>query len=209
MTLTLKPIELTASVQGWSTFKRRSHDAAFAKVAENVFKRDNHTCQFCGFRAEKMQEVINLDQNYRNNRLENLVTACAICTRCFFLGAEKNGKIIFLPEYSQADLNNFVRVLLSIMEVDNQYAEKAKSLYRALRNRHQKVDEILGQDASEADIFGQTLIDLETVELPAKKEVLAALRYLPNRNPLLKHIKYWSTIIMPKLEPDLVLTKMV
>ena len=42
-------------------------------------KRDNYTCQYCGFRAEKWQIVHHIDGNPNNNQETNLETVCPMC----------------------------------------------------------------------------------------------------------------------------------
>lgn len=44
-----------------------------------VLKRDDFTCQYCGYRSEKYQIVHHLDENPINNDESNLTTICQMC----------------------------------------------------------------------------------------------------------------------------------
>lgn len=44
-----------------------------------ILKRDNFTCQYCGYKSEKYQIVHHLNGNPTNNSEENLVTICQMC----------------------------------------------------------------------------------------------------------------------------------
>jgi intracellular multiplication protein IcmJ len=79
------PIKLNANPGGWRIYTARKSDPAFANFSKKILRRDNYTCQYCGFQAREYQEIVNLDQNYHNNKISNLVTACCFCTQCFFL----------------------------------------------------------------------------------------------------------------------------
>lgn len=81
----LQPIALSAKRGNWQRFASRKANPAFRKIAERVWARDDFTCQYCGFQSQKYQEVVNLDQNYSNNALDNLATSCQFCAQCFFL----------------------------------------------------------------------------------------------------------------------------
>ena len=81
----------------------------FCQLQNEYIERDNYTCQYCGFQAKEYQEIVNLDGNYTNNKLSNMVTACCFCSQCLFLqsvGLDEmgGGQLIYLPEMSQADL---------------------------------------------------------------------------------------------------------
>ena len=52
---------------------------AWRKLRWNILKRDNYTCQYCGFRAEKWQIVHHIDGNPNNNEETNLETICSMC----------------------------------------------------------------------------------------------------------------------------------
>lgn len=49
------------------------------KLRLKILKRDDYTCQYCGFRAEKWQIVHHIDGNPNNNEDNNLETICPMC----------------------------------------------------------------------------------------------------------------------------------
>ncbi len=81
----LRPIVLNATMSNYSAFMSRKANKTFRDICKKVWTRDNYTCQFCGFQAQDYQEVVNVDQNYRNNKLDNLATSCCFCTQCSML----------------------------------------------------------------------------------------------------------------------------
>ncbi|ASQ45269.1 hypothetical protein clem_03555 [Legionella clemsonensis] len=78
-------LKLVASAGSWRLYSARKADERFKAYELKVFQRDRYTCQFCGFQAKLFQEVVNLDHDFTNNRLSNLVTACCFCAQCFFI----------------------------------------------------------------------------------------------------------------------------
>ncbi len=48
-------------------------------VRTSILNRDSHTCQYCGFKAEKWQIVHHIDGNPNNNEKINLETICPLC----------------------------------------------------------------------------------------------------------------------------------
>lgn len=52
---------------------------AWKKLRLKILIRDNYTCQYCGFRAEKWQIVHHMDGNPNNNNETNLETICPMC----------------------------------------------------------------------------------------------------------------------------------
>jgi putative alpha-1,2-mannosidase len=49
------------------------------KLRLKILERDNFTCQYCGFKAEKWQIVHHIDGNPNNNEKNNLETICPMC----------------------------------------------------------------------------------------------------------------------------------
>ena len=49
------------------------------KIRHKILIRDNYTCQYCGFKAEKWQIVHHIDGNPNNNEDKNLEVVCPMC----------------------------------------------------------------------------------------------------------------------------------
>jgi intracellular multiplication protein IcmJ len=194
----LYPIKLTATPEAWRIFSLRKADPAFKIFNQQTLERDQYTCCFCGFQAKQGQEVINLDNNYRNNKPSNLVTACCLCTQCFFLetvGKDDNsgGIMIYLPEITQNDLNGFCHVLFSAMSNATDYRTDAQNIYRGLKLRSQAVEEKLGEGLSDPALFGRILIDMPDKDrIHIAEKILPPLRLLPSYTKFAKQVKIWS-----------------
>lgn len=196
----MHPLTLSAKPGVWRLFAARKADQAFLQFSERVWERDNYTCQFCGFQARLYQEVINLDQDYRHNKIDNLVTACCFCTQCFFLEAVgKNdyggGNIVYLPEIEQASLNGLCHVLFCAIANATNYRADAQAIYRSLKLRTQSVEEQLGEGMSNPAMLGQLLIETGT----NPDTILKDLRLLPSRTKFNQQIEDWAAAALKEL----------
>lgn len=194
----LRPLKLLAKPDIWRMFSMRKMDKSYQELFESVFERDRHVCQFCGFQAKKHQEVINLDHNYNNNALSNVVTACCFCSQCFFLEAvgkdeEGGGLVIYLPEIGQGELNGFCHVLFCAINKETGYYEDAQAIYRNLKLRAQMVEKQLGEGLSDPSILGQVLLDYPNrKKANITEDVLAPLRLLPSLSKFSKQLNDWA-----------------
>lgn len=191
------PIKLDVNPQGWRLFMQRKQDRCFADFSQKIFNRDNFACQFCGVQSKQHQEVINLDKNYFNNKLTNLVTACGFCTQCFFLESVESyggGVLIYLPEITQNHLNGLCHLLFSAMNNETEYKETAQNAYRHFKLRAQILEEEWGEQIQEPSIFGQLLIELDNKDLLNKK-IFQAIRLLPSRAGFRHQTVDWSRVM--------------
>ncbi|QLH41351.1 MAG: HNH endonuclease [Coxiellaceae bacterium] len=192
------PLILSASPGNWRMFAARKADPAFLKFSERIFTRDNYACQFCGFQARQHQEIINLDGNYHNNKLSNLVTACCFCAQCLFLEAVgKNdyggGVLIYMPEMQQVELNGLCHVLFCAIANATHFRSDAQTIYRSLKSRTQMVDEKLGEGMSDPSIFGRMIIETSAASKAAIQDLLTnKLRLLPSRTKFSQQISDWA-----------------
>lgn len=196
--MTLRPITLKAQESHWRLFMLRKADPAFLSFSQKIFNRDEHSCQFCGFQAKQHQEIINLDQNYTNNKINNLVTACVFCSQCFFLESiGKNdvggGTLIYLEDMSQGELNALCHVLFAAIVAGTSYSTNAKNVYRSLRLRSQIVENHLGEGFSNPALLGQMMIDAQIENIGALHEKIAPkIRVLPNMAKYATLLKDWA-----------------
>lgn len=200
----LLPIQLIAKRGNGQRFMSRKANKAFQDMALQVFKRDEYTCRYCGFQAKKYQEVVNIDQNYNNNKLDNLATACSFCAPCFFLDivgvdGRSGGMIVHLPEINQPDLNHFTRALFCSLLRDAPYKGKLQAVYLSLQDRSKPVEEVFGPHAQEPNIFGQSIIDSGITDEQLRNPILSELKFLPIRKFYKEQAEYWKTTVFANI----------
>lgn len=200
-------LKLAVNLSGWRVFVRRKEDKAFQPIQKRIFERDHYTCQYCGFQAKEYQEVVNLDNNYANNKLGNLITACCFCTQCLFIqsvGLDEmgGGQLVYLPEITQNDLNSFCHVLFCAMENNTGYQDSAQSIYRSLKFRSQIVENKFGSGTSNPGIMGQMIIECRTQTHQTKVNILKELRLLPSQSKFKIQLDAWAAAALQELEAE-------
>jgi len=182
----LYSINLTAIPDGWRLFSIRKADKKFLPFKQKILERDNYICRFCGIPTRKHHEIINLDNNYRNNKVQNLVTACRFCSQCYFLdaignGEARSGELIYLPELSQKDLNAMCHVLFRAMFYEShRYSTTAWSTYNLFKSRKEIIEKRLGEGMSDASYFGRLLLDIsDSDRRKVEQNLLPFIRLLP------------------------------
>lgn len=203
--MTLRRLSLAIQPNAWRKYVARRVDPAFRVFRDKVHARDHHTCQFCGFQAKTNQEVINIDANYANNRIENMLTACCFCAQCHFLnivgmGDYGGGRLIYMPEMSQSELNALCHVLFCAIANGTAYSDTAQKVYRNLRFRAQAVDQHYGEGLNKPMVFSQLILSREPKQ--AKQladELLTDLRLLPTQSRFQSQIDAWAAAAMEDL----------
>lgn len=190
-------LKLVAIPDAWRLFSMRKHDVAFQKFAKQIFTRDSYTCQFCGFQASQYLDVVNVDLNYRNNKLSNMVTSCCFCSSCFFLDSVGRddyggGNLIYLPEITQNELNAFCHVLFCSMHNTTIYRSDAQNIYRSLKLRSQIVEKKIGDGMSDPALLGRMLIEATEQQRMSVDVILSPLRLLPSYAKYSTQIESWA-----------------
>lgn len=199
-----KQLMLVASPGSWRLYSARKADERFKTYEVKVFQRDRYTCQFCGFQARLFQDVVNLDNDFTNNRLSNLVTACCFCAQCFFVesvgvGGYGGGTLIYLPELSQPELNSLCHVLFCAITNDTGYKSSAQNIYRSFKFRSQLVEEKYGEGTSNPAIFGQLIIDSGVTSREVSDKLFKNIRLLPSRAKFRRQIERWAASALEEM----------
>lgn len=202
--LHVNQLKLVATAGAWRLHSARKADERFKAHEQRVFQRDSYTCQFCGFQAGLYQDVINLDGDYTNNKLPNLVTACCFCSQCFFMesvgvGGYGGGTLIYLPELSQAELNSLCHVLFCAITNDTGYKNSAQTIYRSFKFRSQAVEDKFGEGTSDPAIFGHLLIDSVNLSEESAAKIVKDIRLLPSRAKFRKQIEGWAASALEEI----------
>jgi len=94
-----------------------------------ILKRDNYTCKYCGFRAEKWQIVHHIDGNPNNNDSKNLETICPMCNLIHHAGQGcVVQKIVDLYRKSKYSQNSIIKITRDLRSKGKSDTEIIKSL---------------------------------------------------------------------------------
>lgn len=185
------PITLGVRRINWSAKNDpgRVKGDADGKIRQRILQRDDHTCQCCGFRAEKFQQLLHLNGDTRDFRDDNLLTTCIFCHQCFDLNSVKDmdsGMLIWLPEITQASLHHLMRAVYISRVAQGAMAEASRAVLDALMKRGEEAKKRLGstdpgalalvmKDFLTQKQYEQTQENLEGIRLlPLQKRMLPA-----------------------------------
>ncbi len=178
---------LGAGLLGGNKGAKRSE---WPKIRAEVLRRDDFSCQFCGFRSERYQKVIPLPGSKAILRADKLVTACIFCEQCFDIesvGQHNAGVLLWLPEITQAQLHHIARAIYVARIADETAQSKAvrdaaTTAFDQLLSRRSECKRRLGTDDPLvlASVLQEGLDDSQYVERKAKLEGVR-LMPLPKR----------------------------
>ena len=144
------PLQLGIHRQDWSGESKPRLFTTQPEVEKaKIFERDNHTCQFCGFKSEKYQEIHHKNGDDKDFADNNCLTACIFCHQCFDLksvATMSSGVLIWLPEIGQAALHHIMRALYIARFAQGPLSTASKSILEILKNRRLEAKKRLGSD---------------------------------------------------------------
>lgn len=193
------------------------NDASSKSLREMVIGqgRFGRRCYFCDFSFgnSDLFEVHNLDHDHQNEDLGNLVPICELCHAPFHIDLvsrkwpEDSGKIIFLPELTQPELNNLLQAVFYAMAVNAVGEENASqdkpafqphTIYQALANRASLVEcsprgDIVRASLSEPFALGRVLAEMDDATYAKRDDLFYGLRYLAPQTHFVKQAQAWNT----------------
>ena len=198
------------------------HDKSAAKLRERVIAqgRFGRRCWFCDFAFgnSELFELHHVDGDHSNEAIDNVVPSCEMCHAAFGLDLvsrkwkEDAGKIIFLPELSQAHLNNLLQAVF--FAIGSQVVEGERSValgsdgstapslaphtvLRRLQARAEQVEksasgEVVRGRLSEPTVLARILQDMSDTEYSRRGELLVGLRYMPPADYFVSQAGAWT-----------------
>lgn len=195
------PLTLGVRRRAAGAEKVSQNRAQLKSQAEQVLRRDDFTCRFCGFRAEQYQRIVPYE-----GAEPPFVTACLFCEQCLMLeraGLMGGGVLVWLPEIGQAELNHLMRAIYVARAGKSELANVANQAFDALMARRAEAKKRLGSDDPLllATVLHENLND-EEYKVAADK--LDGIRLLPldkrvvrthkgDINQFPQIVKYWES----------------
>lgn len=152
-----------------------------------VTKRDDHVCRACSWRSTRYQEIHPLDGNHRSKDADNWVTLCPLCHQVFHLpqaSGTGGGKLIWLPEISQAHLNLLsIPLFIALRNPRHRFYGLATTFKGALSNRASYFQSRFYQD--DPMLMAQVIVSMSAEERSTSA---------PNtlRGNLKKNVRLWA-----------------
>jgi intracellular multiplication protein IcmJ len=191
-------LNLRVGGAAWRHYAERLADPGFEQFSKSVFERDQNSCVYCSFSASCGMCVVNVDHDYTNNRMSNLVTTCPFCQQCCFLEAVGSlqaggGMLIYLPEISQGQLNALCHVFYASIVNGSSHAKVADHYIQSLKLRSSMVEKHYGKGMSNPAFMGQMFLDTPSSDLARKQaSILSNVRLLPALDKFEKEITMWA-----------------
>ena len=183
----------------------------FLKMAKKVVNRDKSICHLCGFQSFSFVRVLKITGANKTPSEDGEVpvlnpkeykTTCAICfesQRLKYAVDSNYGKLIYLPEISQTQLNSIVHFTLSVIEdeVDEAHKSQMQHVKRAMRtdyallqSREVALKEIYSLDTTIELV--DFLIKMPDSAYAQRDKFLDGVRYLPDLNAYQKRAQKWK-----------------
>lgn len=150
-------------------------------IEKKVLSRDDHTCQCCGFQAEKYQMIHNRKSQHKYDDPAELITVCNFCYQVLHMevvGTMRSGVLVWLPEISQAELHNIMRAIYVARISQGPVADSARKALDILMDRRGEARNRLGTDKPE--ILAMVLQDyISPAAYKRRAAKLDGMRLLP------------------------------
>ena len=158
------------------------------ELKKKIFERDDYTCQCCGFKAKKYQEILFKNRNLHDQREDNLATCCIFCHQCFNLqevGVQRSGVLLWLPEIEQHHLHHIARAVYVARISQGDIAEIAREALDMLMERREEAKRRIETDDPSilASVLGDYLSEKAYV---ARKKKLDGVRLFPLDRRIIK-----------------------
>ena len=210
----VRDIRKAPLIQHGSRLDKSAGELRKQVIAQGRFGRRCHFCDFA-FGTTDSFDIHNLDGDHTNNELENLVPVCELCHAPFHLDTVSKkwpsdpGKIVFLPELTQVQLNNLLQVIFYCMAMQSVAAgpEKVAStaeqginphtVYRRITDRAHQVEmnskgEPVRKGLSDPLVCGRVLLDMSDEEYEQRSVLLGGCRYVPGADYFIQQAGLWS-----------------
>lgn len=176
----------------------------FLKHAFNILKAQGGKCQICGFEAGRYTKVI--EKNHRYDDLENgeFSTVCPFCFLTQRLELAKGkGRMIYLPELNQVQLNYLVHGCWAIVgrheQIDVSFGYSVVHHLNFLLERTEPIEHVFDSGlASHPEHFSAMLKELNDDAYEDRHTLLKDVRFLPVREGFSDELGYWTEVLYSK-----------
>jgi len=176
----------------WRRYYQRTQSANYQAVKDMVCNSFDQKCAYCGYASDK-NNLVNKNFDYHDNSKNNIVPACTLCTPCVVMdgfGQDPafGGVIVFIPEFTQIQINHLVRALYASSEKNATYHSRLNEIFLSFEERKEYVEKIFGKNSFQIEYFAQGLLDIFIDSKKLQHPIFKNLRFLPDKAKLKNEI---------------------
>jgi intracellular multiplication protein IcmJ len=182
-------------------------------LIKKVHTKNQYACGFCGFKAKKHQEVIDRNGIYdESNNGCDFVTVCPLCmvsNRLSKYGNKEIGMLVYVPELTQAEINNIYHLYWASLCFDDLEESKKEAFDDEEQSFKINIAKFVGQienrNLAAIDMYGEGINDLVMISdilfsMPEKNyasrgKIFKNLRFIPNLNFFKEQREYYQASI--------------
>lgn len=195
-----------------SKHDKSAQEQRAAVIAQGRFGRRCVCCDFA-FGTTDSFDLHHIDGDHTNNSNENVAPVCELCHSAFHIDLvskkwpSNTGKVIFLPELSQAQLNNLLQAVFFAMAMQVSSTEQTPvaevhqfhphTVYRRLMERAHQVEmneqgETVRKGFSDPVVFSRVLLDMSDEEYANRNMLIAGCRFVPGADYFIQQAGNWA-----------------
>lgn len=182
----------------------KSSQVEYQKVRPAVLKRDDHTCQSCGCRYLKYQEVHHEDDDHTNNDTNNLSCHCVLCHLSHHIGfasLSSKHQLIYCKEYTQGELNSAVRALWIARKIGTEEQKtRAELILSSFASKASTCESVIG--TSSPAKLAEHLSSLNQVKYNERERYLKDIRILFDPSDFRSQLNFWAEIAQKNTPPE-------
>jgi len=188
----LLDLKMHIKAGNWKRYYQRTQSANYQAVKTIVSKNFANKCAYCGYASGK-NNLVNKNHDYQDNHSKNIVLACSLCTPCVVMDGfgqdpDFGGVIVFIPEFTQIQLNHLVRSVYASIEKNATYHSRLNEIFLSLEERKEYVEAIFGKNSFKIEYFAQGLMDIFIDSKKLQHPIFKNLRFLPEKAKLKNEI---------------------
>ena len=111
-----------------------------------MWSRGGNTCHFCGLKAGKYMEIVGPSSAARMDKMRVACIFCAQVSSLDVVSTQKSGVLMHLPEFGQAELNAYARIIYVCRISQAAPADAARRILERLMTRREAARERFGTD---------------------------------------------------------------
>ncbi|WP_282610817.1 hypothetical protein [Pelagibius sp. Alg239-R121] len=122
----------------------RSGKGTNATLKNAVFSRSQNTCHFCGLRSKKYMEIVAPLSAATTDAMLLACTFCAQVAALDLVSSQRSGVLVYLPEFGQAELNAYARIIYVCRISQGPSAKAAQRILGLLMTRRDAAQKRFG-----------------------------------------------------------------